>query len=75
MVMYDWRRCPAAIEPPSAPADYGPLATDVGTRTFGDYAPMPDVEIEGCLSTLGGSMVPLLIGAGVTWAMLKRGRR
>lgn len=48
MVLYDWRRCPAQLQPPQGPADYGPLAADIGTRTFGDFPPSPNVEIDSC---------------------------
>jgi hypothetical protein len=32
MVTYDWRRCPYPNQAPPGPANYGPLAADVGTR-------------------------------------------
>lgn len=48
VITYDWRQCPADLPPPQGPAYYGPLAADVGTRSFGEFEPAPDVELENC---------------------------
>jgi hypothetical protein len=47
-ITYDWTRCPPDLPPPQGPGYYGPLASDVGPRSEGEYEPAPDVELESC---------------------------
>jgi hypothetical protein len=63
MISYDWRQCPPDLPPPQGPAYYGPLAADVGTRTYGEFEPAPDVEMDSCPDCgLGGNGVMILGG-------------
>ena len=49
-ITYDWTQCPPDLPPAQEPAYYGPLASDVGPRSEGEYEPYPDVEMESCPS-------------------------
>lgn len=70
MISYDWRQCPPELPPPQGPAYYGPLASDVGTRTFGEFEPAPDVEMESCESGLGVGGGIMLLGGLALLAMV-----
>jgi hypothetical protein len=75
MVIFDWRRCPAQLVPPPGPADYGPLAADIGTRTFGDWAPSPDVYLEDCPGiSMTEGLAPFAIGGVLAWVLLRKGK-